>query len=68
MTSLLTRAPKSNDPDNIDGAREVYADDVGDTATYDLLDCDNTCIDPGGHVFLADCGMVKCIYCTKRVA
>lgn len=46
----------------------AFADLIGDTDIFDLLDEHNTCIDPGGHVFLADCGCVKCIHCEKVVA
>ena len=41
-----------------------YEDDPQETAgdDYDCLD-DNTCRDPGGHLFKTSCGETKCLHC-----
>lgn len=49
---------------DIDDCKEVY----GDREIFDTLDDDNDCTDAGGHVYLGQCGEVRCIYCGARTA
>lgn len=51
------------DPDTFELSTEVYGDDI--ETSHDLLD-EHDCIEPGGHVFLARCGNVRCIHCERK--
>lgn len=63
----LIRSVMPVDPDSAEDATEVYdSNDLGERATYDLLDSDNTCIDPGGHVFRRRLDGERCIHCDER--
>jgi hypothetical protein len=50
--------------DSIDDCSEVYAD-VDLFAVIDRLDADNTCTDPGDHLWLTDkvTGETRCVHC-----
>ena len=69
MTFRALRVP-FDDPDLFE---EAFADDpregpdaeFGDEfACLDANDCSND----GGHVFLTQCGVTRCVYCRKAVA
>ena len=49
------------EPIEADAFEDVYSD----TEIIDLLDADNDCTDPGGHVYVADnaIGLSRCKFC-----
>lgn len=49
--------------DSIDDCTEVYGEPVDDETILTDLDRNNTCTDPGGHVWLASGGDVRCLHC-----
>jgi hypothetical protein len=51
--------------DSIDDCTEVYADPADDETILTELDLNNDCSDPGGHVWLAKDGEVRCIHCDR---
>lgn len=50
-------------PADIEDCTEVCGDDVSLDLILEDLDMNNKCTDPGGHVWLAENGGARCIYC-----
>lgn len=49
--------------DCVDDCTEVHGDVIDDEVILADLDAHNDCSNPGGHVWLADRGEVRCIHC-----
>jgi hypothetical protein len=49
--------------DSIDDCTEMYGGPVDEAGILAELDEFNDCTDPGGHVWLAQGGEVRCIHC-----
>ncbi|HLH95060.1 MAG TPA: hypothetical protein VKW08_08070 [Xanthobacteraceae bacterium] len=50
---------------DIEDCIAVYGDDLVDEVILIDLDINNSCADPGGHVFLTENGEVKCMRCGR---
>jgi hypothetical protein len=53
----------TDDINGVDDCTEVYGEPIDDASIFAHLDEFNDCIDPGGHVWLAENGDVRCVHC-----
>ena len=46
---------------------DAFEDAYSDAEIFDLLDADNDCTDPGGHVYVPDnaIGLSRCKFCGR---
>lgn len=63
ILDMVTAEFADTDPDGFEDATAVYGDDI--ETSHDLLE-EHDCVEPGGHLFLAKCGNVRCIHCGAR--